>query len=51
MPLKPFVEQTIEALGTNDHEVLVEIAKPFRANPGVDETAFFYQINDWFAQG
>ena len=51
MPLKPFIEQTIAALGTNDSEVLVEIAKPFRANPGVNEAAFFHQMNDWFLQG
>ena len=51
MPLKPFIEQTIAALGTNDSEILVEIAKPFRANPGVNEAAFFHQMNDWFSQG
>ena len=51
MPLKPFIEQTIEALGHPHHEVLVESAKPFRANPGVEEAAFFYQVNDWFSQG
>lgn len=51
MPLQPFIEQTIEALGTRHSEILVEIAKPFRANPGVDEAAFFHQLNDWFAQG
>jgi len=51
MPLQPFIEQTIEALGTRHSEILVEIAKPHRANPGVDEAAFFHQMNDWFAQG
>jgi uncharacterized oxidoreductase len=51
MPLKPFIEQTIAALGTSDSEVLVEIAKPFRANPGVNEAAFFQQLNDRFLQG
>ena len=51
MPLKPFIEQTIEALGNSNSEVVVEIAKPFRANPGVSEAAFFHQMNDWFAQG
>ena len=51
MPLKPFIEQTIAALGTNDSEVLVEIAKPFRANPGVNEATFFQQLNDQFLQG
>jgi uncharacterized oxidoreductase len=51
MPLQPFIEQTIEALGTKHSEILVEIAKPYRANPGVDEAAFFHQMNGWFAQG
>jgi uncharacterized oxidoreductase len=51
MPLQPFIEQTIEALGTKHSEILVEIAKPYRANPGVDEAAFFHQVNDRFAQG
>jgi uncharacterized oxidoreductase len=51
MPLKPFIEQTIAALESNDSEVLVEIAKPFRANPGVGEAAFFQQLNDQFLQG
>jgi len=51
MALKPFIEETIEALNPPNHEVLVESAKPFRANPGVEESAFFYQMNDWFSQG
>ena len=51
MPLQPFIEQTIEALGTKHSEILVEIAKPYRANPGVDEATFFHQMNGWFAQG
>lgn len=51
MPLKEFIEQTIEALGQPHYEVLVESAKPFRANPGVEESAFFNQMNDWFSQG
>jgi uncharacterized oxidoreductase len=51
MPLQPFIEQTIEALATRNSEILVEIAKPYRANPGVDEDAFFHQVNDRFVQG
>jgi uncharacterized oxidoreductase len=51
MPLQPFIEQMIKALGTSDSEILVEIAKPFRANPGVNEAAFFHQMNDWFGKG
>jgi uncharacterized oxidoreductase len=51
MPVKPFIEQTIEALGTDADEVLVEIAKPFRANPGANEAAFFNQFNERFING
>jgi uncharacterized oxidoreductase len=50
MPLKPFIEQTMEALGTSDNEILVESAKLFRANPGVNEAIFFHQRNDWLAR-
>src|SRR5258706_5830227 len=38
MPLKEFIEETIKALGTDAEEILVEQAKPFRNNPGPNET-------------
>ena len=37
MPLQEFIDQTIAALGTDTDEVLVEAAKPLRANPGPNE--------------
>ena len=46
MPLKDFIEGTIEALGTDAEEILVEQAKPFRNNPGPKESALVTQYND-----
>ena len=37
MPLKQFIEQTIAVLGTDTDEILVDAAKPLRANPGPNE--------------
>jgi uncharacterized oxidoreductase len=34
MPLDQFIEETIAVLGTDSNEILVEAAKPLRANPG-----------------
>lgn len=49
MPLVPFIEQTMQELGTDADEALVEIARPMRDNPGPDEAAFVVQFNDMFA--
>ncbi len=38
MPLKEFIEETINVLGTDAEEILVEEAKPFRNNPGPNES-------------
>ena len=46
MPLKAFIEETIKVLGTDSEEVLVERAKPFRNNPGPNESALVTQFND-----
>jgi uncharacterized oxidoreductase len=46
MPLAAFIEETMEALATDANEVLVEIAKPLRNNPGPNEAAFVKQFND-----
>jgi uncharacterized oxidoreductase len=46
MPLAVFIDETIKALETATEEVLVERAKPMRANPGADEHAFVTQFND-----
>jgi uncharacterized oxidoreductase len=46
MPLTEFIEETIKALGTDAEEILVERAKPFRSNPGPNESALVTQFND-----
>jgi uncharacterized oxidoreductase len=46
MPLKEFIEETMKALGTHAEEILVEQAKPFRNNPGPNESALVTQFND-----
>jgi hypothetical protein len=46
MPLKEFIEGTMKALGTDGEEILVEQAKPFRNNPGPNESALVTQFND-----
>ena len=46
MPLKDFIEETIKVLGTDAEEILVELAKPFRNNPGPNESALVTQFND-----
>lgn len=47
MPLEPFIAETIVALGAGGDEILVEAAKPLRANAGPDEHGF---VNDFNAQ-
>jgi uncharacterized oxidoreductase len=37
MPLERFMAETLEVLGTDADEILVEAAKPLRANPGSEE--------------
>lgn len=46
MPLNDFIAETITALKTATEEVLVDRAKPLRANPGANEHAFVTQFND-----
>jgi uncharacterized oxidoreductase len=46
MPLQEFIEGTIKVLGTDAEEILVEQAKPFRNNPGPNESALVTQFND-----
>jgi uncharacterized oxidoreductase len=46
MPLKKFIEETIKILGTDAEEIVVEQAKPFRNNPGPNESALVTQFND-----
>ena len=42
MPLDQFIDETLDVLGTDADEILVETAKSQRANPGPDEHA---QVN------
>ena len=46
MPLKEFIEETMKVLGTDAEEILVERAKPFRNNPGPNESTLVTQFND-----
>jgi uncharacterized oxidoreductase len=46
MPLKDFIEETLKVLGTDAEEILVEQAKPFRNNPGPNESTLVTQFND-----
>lgn len=50
MPLDEFIAETIAVLGTDSQEVLVERAKPMRANPGPGEYAFVAQFNQMLAE-
>lgn len=51
MPLQQFIERTFQALATDDKEVLVDEAKRLRNNPGPNEHAFFYQLNEMIEAG
>jgi uncharacterized oxidoreductase len=46
MPLDQFISETLDALGTDADEALVEAAKPLRANPGPEEHAFVNGFNE-----
>jgi uncharacterized oxidoreductase len=45
MPLDQFINETLDVLGTDVDEILVEAAKPQRANPGPDEHALVNAFN------
>jgi uncharacterized oxidoreductase len=45
MPLDQFISETVNALGTDADEILVEAAKPKRANPGPEEHALVNSFN------
>jgi uncharacterized oxidoreductase len=45
MPLDQFIAETMSALGTDADEILVEAAKPLRANPGPQEYALVHAFN------
>jgi len=45
MPVDRFISETLEVLGTDADEILVEAAKPLRANPGLEEHALVNGLN------
>lgn len=45
MPLAPFIEATLAALGTDADEILVEEARALRANPGPSEHSLVNALN------
>ena len=45
MPLDQFISETVDALGTDADEILVEAAKSLRANPGPEEHALVNGFN------
>jgi uncharacterized oxidoreductase len=45
MPLDQFIAETLDVLGTDADEILVEAAKPLRANPGPEEHALVNGFN------
>jgi uncharacterized oxidoreductase len=45
MPLDQFISETLDALGTDADEILVEAATPLRANPGAEEHALVNAFN------
>ena len=46
MPLKDFIEETMKLLATDANEIVVQQARPFRNNPGPNESALVTQFND-----
>jgi uncharacterized oxidoreductase len=46
MPLDAFIAETIEVLGTDAEEILVEGARPLRANPGPGEQGLIDIFNE-----
>lgn len=46
MPLKAFIDETIQVLGTDNDEILTETVKFLRNNAGPNENAFVNKFND-----
>ena len=47
MPLQVFIDETIQVLGTEGDEVLVEGAKQLRNNAGPNEHPYVVEFNNW----
>ncbi len=50
MPLADYIAETIQLLGTDAEEILVERVLPLRNNAGPNEAAFVNQFNDIISQ-
>ena len=50
MPLADFIAESMELLGTDADEILVERVKPLRNNAGPNEAAFFNKFQEMIAQ-
>jgi uncharacterized oxidoreductase len=51
MPLADFIKETIDVLGTEADEVLVQRVMMLRNNPGPNEAEFVNKFNDMMAGG
>ena len=51
MPLAAFIDETMQAFGTEAEEVLVERVLPLRNNPGANEHGFVRQFNEMVVAG
>lgn len=51
MPLKAFIEETLEVLASDADEILVARARPMRESTGPGELEFVVQFNDALAAG
>ncbi|MEI9972114.1 MAG: SDR family NAD(P)-dependent oxidoreductase [Ignavibacteriota bacterium] len=49
MPLRKFIDETIQVLGTDANEVLTEAVGVLRKGAGPNDAAATEQMNDWFA--
>ena len=50
MPLDQFIAETLQVLETEADEIVVEAAKPLRANPGPQEHALVNGFNQQMVQ-
>jgi uncharacterized oxidoreductase len=51
MPLQEFIDETLQVLGTDAHEVLTERVAFLRNSAGPNDAEATKQVNDWFASG
>ena len=51
MPLQELIDETLQVLGTDVHEVLTERVAFLRNGAGPNDAEATKQVNDWFASG